>query len=134
MPASAGAVALEELTAALRLAWGPDTCAPEDQPNWSTDNPARGQCITTVLVVHDAFGGQLVRGEVDVDGSRVDYHWWNRSPDGTEIDLTREQFHSHESIVGRVLVERPWGQSRIDEEYARLSARVRQASEPPATS
>jgi hypothetical protein len=46
-------------------------------------------------VVHDRLGGELVRGEVHVDGERVDFHWWNRLPDGSEVDLTREQFAPH---------------------------------------
>ncbi len=138
---------LAGLESALRTSWGPDTCAPEDQPDWTAGNPARGQCITTVMVVLDLLGGGLVRGDVLVDGTSVDFHWWNLLPDGTELDLTREQFGAHEAVLGRTLVERPWGPTRVDEQYALLSARVRRAmgsgspgggaaqpSEPPATS
>ena len=67
---------LAEIRSALRTAWGPDTCAPEDIPDWSEANPARGQCANTALIVHDFFGGVLMQGEVMVDGTRVDFHWW----------------------------------------------------------
>ncbi|KHL11116.1 hypothetical protein CLV56_2928 [Mumia flava] len=121
---TARTVTLEELTRALRDAWDADTCAPEDRPAWSPQNPARGQCITTVLVVHDFLGGELVRGEVHVGGQQVDYHWWNRLADGTEIDLTREQFGADELVTGRQMVERPTGPHRVEREYERLSTRV----------
>ncbi len=103
---------------------GTDTCAPEDIGDWSEENPARGQCATTAVVVHDYFGGDLVRGEVHVRGERVDFHWRNRLPDGSEIDLTREQFSVQESVIGGVYVPRPTGWTRLDYEYSLLSGRV----------
>jgi hypothetical protein len=118
------AAVIEQLRPALRRAWGPQTCAPEDRELWTADNPARGQCITTVLVVHDFVGGQLVRGEVQVDGVQVDFHWWNRLPDATEVDLTRGQFGPHEHVVGAEVVERPTGEHRVEIEYALLRSRV----------
>ena len=115
---------LDELTRAMRRAWGPDTCAPEDIARWSAGNPARGQCITTVLVVHDVFGGSLVRGEVMVGDEQVDFHWWNRLPDGTDVDLTREQFGSDERVVGGEVVERPTGAHRVEAQYEMLRQRT----------
>lgn len=115
---------LTDVAAALRLSWGADTCAPEDIPDWSIDNPARGQCGTTALVVHDFFGGDVMQGNVLVDEVWVDFHWWNRLPDGAEIDLTREQFASHESVTAGIPVERPERATRLDSEYQLLKARV----------
>jgi hypothetical protein len=115
---------LEAVILALRESWGPDTCAPEDVADWTPDNPAHGQCGTTALVVHDHFGGVLVRGDVLVDGVRVDFHWWNRLPDGDQIDLTLEQFGPHEHVVGGTDVERPPGATRLDAEYQLLASRV----------
>lgn len=109
---------------ALRESWGPDTCAPEDVALWTPDNPARGQCATTAVVLHDHFGGCLVRGEVMVHGRQVDFHWWNRLPDGAQIDATIEQFGPHEHVEGGVDVERPTGPTRLDAQYALLSSRV----------
>ncbi|KAA1395775.1 YunG family protein [Aeromicrobium ginsengisoli] len=122
---------LEAVILALRESWGPDTCAPEDVADWTPDNPARGQCATTALVLHDFFGGSLVTGEVFVDPStgsgameRVDFHWWNRLPDGEQVDITLEQFGPHEHVVGGIDVLRPTGSTRLDQQYALLSARV----------
>lgn len=112
------------LARALRQSWNSDTCAPEGAATWNADNPAREQCITTVLVVHDVMGGELVRGEVHVAGERVDYHWWNRLPDGSDLDLTREQFADHEHVIGGATVARPNDGGRVAQQYEVLRARV----------
>ncbi|MGO8905188.1 MAG: hypothetical protein ACLQMH_06125 [Solirubrobacteraceae bacterium] len=75
------------LSQALRAAWESDTTA--DPERWSCGNPAWGQCAVTALIVQDLLGGQLLR----CDGPSGS-HYWNRLPDGTELDLTRDQFHS----------------------------------------
>ena len=41
------------------------------------------------------------------DGSRQGVHYWNRLPDGTEIDLTREQFARDELVQEPQTVRRP---------------------------
>ncbi len=115
---------LEAVILALRESWGPDTCAPEDVADWTPDNPARGQCATTAVVLHDFFGGSLMVGEVIVGGERVDFHWWNRLPDGEQVDITLEQFAPHEQVVGALEVARPTGTTRLDQQYALLSSRV----------
>ena len=53
------------------------------------DNRALGQCAVTALVVQDVLRGELLRAEVNGTS-----HYWNRLPDGTELDLTREQFET----------------------------------------
>ena len=112
----------------LRAAWGPDTCDPHDLPDWRPDNPARGQCGVTALVVHDLLGGELILGEVWVDGARTGSHYWNRLPDGREVDLTAEQFHPGEVIAGGEPQRRPPdAPRRCREEYQTLSRRVRAA-------
>jgi hypothetical protein len=108
----------------IRAAWGVDTCASEDVPMWHPANPARGQCGVTALVLNDLLGGDLVCGEVHVNGVRVDYHWWNRLAGGLDVDLTREQFSPEEIVVGGRVVIRPATMSRCQEEYERLRGRV----------
>ncbi len=81
--------------------------------DWSEANPARGQCATTAVMGPDYFGGDLVRGEVHVRGERVDFHWWNRLPDGSEIDLTREQFSLQEKVIGEVCLPHPLSWTRL---------------------
>ncbi|ARQ69401.1 YunG family protein [Streptomyces marincola] len=105
---------LTDIAAALRTGWAADTCSPDDllRAPWSPDNPAWGHCDITALVVHDIFGGDLIVGEVRLDGSPCGYHWWNRLPNGVEIDLTREQFRQGQTISGARVVPRPPGPPR----------------------
>ena len=115
-----------DIEAVVRSAWARDTCDPVDAGDWSAANPARGQCGTTALVINDLLGGELLMAEVvRADGNRQGVHWWNRLPDGTEIDLTREQFASHELIQQPRVVPRPPGlPKRAAEQYLTLKHRV----------
>jgi hypothetical protein len=70
---------------ALEHSWEADTCAEWEREKWSSCLPAFGQCAVTALVVQDFIGGKLVK---DPDND----HYWNILEDGTEVDLTREQF------------------------------------------
>lgn len=60
------------------------------------DNPSKYQCAVTALLIQDLYGGRLVRGTTPT-GS----HYWNELPDGTIVDLTRQQFGDkvHELVV-----------------------------------
>jgi hypothetical protein len=116
----------EDIEAAVRTAWARDTCDPVDVDDWSAANPARGQCGTTALTINDLLGGELLMAEVlRADGSRQGVHWWNRLPDGTEIDLTREQFAGREVIQQPRVVPRPSDlPKRAAEQYLTLKHRV----------
>ncbi|MER6114618.1 hypothetical protein [Streptomyces sp. NPDC001743] len=115
---------LADIEAAVRSSWGADTTTPEHRPHWTPDNPARDQCGVTALVLHDLLGGELIRGEVHVDGVRTDFHWWNRLGPGTDIDLTREQFAAEEIVSGGTVIPRPPRIVRLREEYELLRDRV----------
>jgi hypothetical protein len=117
---------LTEIEAAVRAAWCRETCDESDLADWSPDNPARGQCGATALTLHDLLGGDLLFAEVLLpDGSRQGFHWWNRLPDGSEVDLTREQFAPHEVVQEPRVVERPPGLPRRSaEQYLRLRSGV----------
>jgi hypothetical protein len=47
---------LEQFAERLTKAWSRETSS-----LWSPDNPARGQCGVTSLVVQDVFGGQILK-------------------------------------------------------------------------
>ena len=72
---------------AVRAAWSAETSS--DPDNWTPQNPALGQCAVTALVVQDRYGGELLR----VLNEGVS-HYFNRLDDGTEVDLTRDQFET----------------------------------------
>jgi hypothetical protein len=119
-------VSRQELEAAVRAAWALDTCDPVDADDWTVANPSRGQCGSTALTVHDLLGGDLLIAEViRSDGSRQGVHYWNLLPDGTELDLTREQFADDEVIQQPRIQHRPAGlPSRCAEQYLTLRHRI----------
>lgn len=50
-------------------------------------SPLTGHCVAAALMVQACFGGVLVTGKVNDCP-----HYWNRLPDGREVDLTSCQF------------------------------------------
>lgn len=118
---------LRDLDQALRAGWAADTCSPDDvaRAAWTPDNPAWGHCDLTALIVNDVFGGDLMLGEVYLDGVQHGFHYWNRLPSGVELDLTYEQFRRGQTVTGARVVKRPPGPlSRRWEEYLLLRERV----------
>ena len=118
---------LSDVVDGLRAAWAADTCSPDDiaRSAWSSVNPAWGHCDITALVVNDLFGGDLVMGEVYLDGQQNGYHWWNRLVSGLEIDLTQEQFRLGQSVTAAQVRRRPPGPlPKRREEYLLLRSRL----------
>lgn len=66
---------------ALSKAWSLQTAV-----QWTAENPASGQCNVTAAVIHDLFGGDILRTRIgDV------WHYYNPI-DGGRCDLTDSQF------------------------------------------
>ncbi len=72
-----------EIRTALRASWSRDTAV-----QWTRDNPALGQCNVTAAVIHDLFGGRILRTKL-----RGIWHYYNEI-EGRRIDLTDSQFTS----------------------------------------
>ncbi|MDM7855169.1 YunG family protein [Cellulomonas alba] len=128
-------ITADELRRHFLAAWGPDTCYPNASAEWTPDNPSRDQCGMTALVVQDVLGGDLVLAAVHVDGVKVGHHYWNRLPDGSDVDLTGDQFRPDEVVVGGEVVVRPPDAPRYHrEQYELLRGRVLAslAAEPSA--
>jgi hypothetical protein len=89
---------LHDIERAVRQSFARDTCSPDDLNEWSPENQSRGHCAVTALTLESLLGGDLFCAEVHVGEALIGYHWWNRIG-AIEIDLTRDQFASHE-IVG----------------------------------
>jgi hypothetical protein len=121
-PASVRAATLQETEAAIRAAWGRETS--DDPDEWSAENPARGQCAVTALLVRELLGGEILVANVLREGRRVERHAWNRLPSGLTLDLTREQFVRGERF-GEPAAEEPMLTQRNPERFATLRARVR---------
>jgi mutator protein MutT len=93
------------------------------------------------MVVQDLLGGDLVLGEVQIDGRKIGHHYWNLLPDGVTVDLTSDQFNPEETVVGgEVRVRPPDAPRRCRGQYKLLRHRVlaaladeehREATAPP---
>lgn len=81
---------LTDFIKALQRSWSAKTSYEADE-NWSPENPARGQCVVSSLVVQDYFGGDIVRHAVTGEGID-ETHYFNILKDGTLIDTTRSQY------------------------------------------
>ncbi len=113
--------------AVLIRAWCAETASPTLRESWSLANPSLGQCDVTALVIHEMFGGYIMRAEVEELGS----HYYNILPDGSECDLTRGQFPAGTIVPRGVEVprERLFSRersraARTQERYALLISRV----------
>lgn len=74
---------------ALQASWSADTAY--NAADWSRNNPARGQCLVSSLVVQDYLDGDLK--SFTVAGSGIDEtHHCNLLPDGTLFDSTSSQY------------------------------------------
>lgn len=110
---------LTGLRAQLEEVWDKGTSATPER--WEAHRPSTGQCAVTALVVQDRFGGMLVRSVNEGDS-----HYWNRLPDGTEVDLTRDQFNGWEPTEPVVVRERSYvsGHDATLRRYRWLVARL----------
>lgn len=71
----------EQVARCLCRSWSPATGR-----QWTTENPAAGQCNVTALLVHELFGGELLMTRLP-EGD----HFYNRI-DGQRYDFTESQF------------------------------------------
>jgi hypothetical protein len=121
---------LQQLTAALHASWDSET-GYANGISWSPENPARGQCVVSSLIVQDYFGGDLVRFAVTGDGLQ-ETHYCNLLEDGTLLDTTASQYKEavsmkrKDSNVGTYTSLR---EKRLDDvdtstRYVRLKAKV----------
>ncbi|WP_442869892.1 YunG family protein [Bradyrhizobium sp. CCBAU 45389] len=71
----------DEIQRALRKAWSLSTAS-----QWTADNPAAGQCNVTSLLIHELFGGDLLKTPLPA-GDHF-YNWI----EGKRHDFTASQF------------------------------------------
>ncbi len=69
------------LRAALPEAWSLETAV-----QWTSENPALGQCNVTAAVIFDLFGGEILRTRLPEV-----WHYYNRI-EGRRVDFTDSQF------------------------------------------
>ncbi|MDN3278286.1 hypothetical protein QWJ07_28770 [Frankia sp. RB7] len=71
----------DDVQSVLRKAWSLSTAS-----QWTSDNPAAGQCNVTPLLVHELFGGELLKTLLPAGD-----HFYNRIG-GQRYDFTAIQF------------------------------------------
>jgi len=71
----------DEIQSALRKSWSMATAA-----QWTLANPAAGQCNVTALLVHELFGGELLKTPLPAGD-----HFYNRIG-RYRYDFTASQF------------------------------------------
>jgi hypothetical protein len=71
----------EKIASTIKRCWSIHTSS-----KWEQDNPAKGQCPVTALVIQDNFGGRLLKTRVDGQ-----WHFYNEV-DGVIFDFTDSQF------------------------------------------
>lgn len=71
----------DQVQSALRRSWSLETAS-----QWTAANPATGQCNVTALLVHELFGGDLLKTRLPAGD-----HFYNRISD-QRYDFTESQF------------------------------------------
>lgn len=92
----------KELRIKLERAWCMETRSVSCHNTWDPGLPSVGQCVPTALIVQDVFGGVILR----TNACTAFAHYFNRLSDGTEVDLTRDQFPTETTFAA------PWEFSR----------------------
>lgn len=69
-----------------------------DPANWTEDNPLYGHCAIVAIIINGIFGGKILRASLlKVKGyEKMSSHYWNRLPNGVEVDLTSGQFKGND--------------------------------------
>lgn len=119
---------LREIEAAVHSSWGPDTVFASADYLARGSQPSRGQCGTTALVIQDLLGGDLMVADVEYEGRVEGVHYWNVTPGGVELDLTRDQFTAGESLINQRRIRTGRSSSSAGEQpFQLLQERVRAA-------
>ena len=78
----------DQVALVLAKSWSLDTAR-----QWTAEKPAAGQCNVTALLIHELFGGELLKTNLP-EGD----HFYNRI-NGCRYDFTESQFSSPVSYV-----------------------------------
>lgn len=82
---------INQLVKAIRDSWSQFTSSVPNE--WTSQNPARGQCVVSALVLQDYAGGTLKKYRTHYKGQK-EGHYTNLLPGGVELDIARDQYPS----------------------------------------
>lgn len=119
----------KEVLSAIENSWSAYTAY--DASDWSEDNPARGQCVVSSLIIQDILGGTLQKTRTSLNGC-LESHYRNILPDGTILDSTRSQYIDTQELVPSPinlgnfasLREKLFSQANTEKRYKLLRASV----------
>lgn len=119
---------INELKEFVEKAWSKETS--ERPEEWSEDNPASGHCLISALAFQDEFEGDILQSKI----AGIYSYYWNRLPDGTEIELTRSQLPEYVvvpqgKVRPRTVLDRALIRARPDviEKYEILKRKIEEA-------
>jgi hypothetical protein len=118
----------DKISEALKKSWSLETATFADaSKKWDKDNPPRGQCMVTAVLIYDLFGGKLVY-------DRTNHHFWNELPDKSIQDFTRSQFKTETALSmtkyktkEEVLTDEHAIKNKTKERYNLLKSRFQKA-------
>lgn len=102
----------ETIESLLKKCW-----SKESSTLYTPQNPAKGQCGVTSLVIQDIFGGEIVKTET-IEG----WHYYNRFED-KYIDFTESQFERRVIYVNHLSNREEAMQDTNQEQYSYLKKR-----------
>ncbi len=86
--------------------------------HWSEKDVFHGTCAIVALLVQELYGGKILRASLEElpKYSHMRSHYWNRLPDGAEIDLTAGQFEGDDRDLvpeGKTTKKLPTGEEQL---------------------
>jgi hypothetical protein len=104
----------ERVAHALKKSWSLASAR-----QWTLENPAAGQCNVTALLIHELFGGELLKTTLPEDD-----HFYNRVG-GRRYDFTDSQFVRPITYLDEVTTRADAEQGAISAELAALKKAFR---------
>ncbi|OGZ06147.1 MAG: hypothetical protein A2942_04795 [Candidatus Lloydbacteria bacterium RIFCSPLOWO2_01_FULL_50_20] len=90
---SENSLTFEEFRSTLPLICNRETI--KDSEKWNPENPLYAHCAVVSLLAQDLYGGDLLRASLlpYPEFAEMNSHYWNKLPDGKQMDFTTPQFH-----------------------------------------
>jgi hypothetical protein len=101
----------DEVQSALRKAWSLSTAR-----QWTPENPAAGQCNVTALLIHELFGGDILKTSLPAGD-----HFYNQVG-GRRYDFTASQFDQPIAYMDLPASRTDAERGATDDELAQLRA------------
>ncbi|MBI4141193.1 hypothetical protein HY485_05140 [Candidatus Woesearchaeota archaeon] len=100
-------IQIDEFKRVLPLLCDKETSLASGQ--WSAENPFCGHCAVVSLVAQNLFGGDLLRASLEnTVFAAMRSYYWNKLPDGSEVDFTKPQFKDAVLSLEGVVRERSY--------------------------